>query len=1058
MKKKNFGKFSFKFPYPNLVDFQIKSYNDFIEKKLRKLFLEFTPIKDYSEKEYELHFKDLKIEEPKINDREAKENNISYEAPLKVRWSLKVKSLKEERESEVYFCDFPLITERGTFILNGVERVLVSQLIRSPGVFFTANYFYGQKLFGAKIIPNRGAWLEFDTDQNGIIWVKIDRKRRVPATTLLKLFDIQSEEEIKSIFEEDVKGSVINYIEETLKKDFTKNKEEAMVEIYSHLRPGDLATLENAQGYLRGLFSNHQRYDLSEVGRWRMRQRLNIDTDKDIEKEDMLLNKNDIILTLKEIIKLNKNPESQEDNIDHLGNRRIRNLSELLESRLRVGMLRMERVIKDRMSTIDIAEADPKNIINPRPFASQVKEFFTLSQLSQFMDNQNPLAELEHKRRLSAMGPGGLTRERARFDVRDVQPSHYGRICPIQTPEGQNVGLISHMALYSRINPLGFLETPYFRVKDGKVTKEVVYLNAYEEEKHIIAPATTPQDGEGRITEKLVEARISGRPGVIESKKVDFIDVSPQQILSTASALVPFLEHNDANRALMGSNMQRQAVPCIGSEPPLVATGLEGEVARNSRQLIIAEDDGTIEEVDSKRIIVKYNKEKKEYPLLNYVKSNQYTTIHQKPIVNKGDKVKRGDILTNCASIVDGQLSLGRNLLCAFIPWRGANYEDALIISERVLREDYFTSLHIEDFICDARETKLGPEITTNDIPNVSEEKLRNLDKDGIIRVGAEVEAGDILVGKISPKGKEELTPEEMLLKKIFGEESKEIKDTSLVLSHGKRGKVIRVKVFEREAGEKLDPGVIKRIQVEIAYLRKISVGDKLAGRHGNKGVIARILPEEEMPFLEDGTPVDVIFNPLSVASRMNIGQIFETHMGLVAKKLGYQAVCPAFDGPSVDEVKEELKKAGFSEDGKIILYDGRTGLPLRDRVTVGYMYVMKLIHMVEDKIHMRSIGPYSLITQQPLGGKAQFGGQRFGEMEVWALEGYGAAYTLQEMLTIKSDDVPGRAETYEAIVKGEEIRTPNIPSSFNVLVSELKSLGLNIEVIKKENKKNINY
>jgi len=1052
MKKKNFGKYSFKVKYPELIKFQIENYQEFLEKGLKELFNEFSPIKDYAEKEFELYFKDYKFDPPKYTANEAKENNLSFEAPLKVRCSLKIKSLNEEREGEVYFCDFPMITERGTFILNGVERVVVSQLIRSPGVFFNVNYFYNQKLFGAKIIPERGAWLEFETDHNGVLWVKIDRKRRVPATTLLRFFGIEATEDIKNIFEKDLEGAFIDYIEETLKKDVTKNKNEAILEIYSHLRPGDLATLDNAKSYLYNLFFNSQRYSLSEVGRWRMIQRLGLENKEKIEKEDLFLDKNDIIFTIKEIIRLNKDPQAEPDNIDHLGNRRVRTIGELLESRLRVGMIRLERNIKDRMSTVDIAEAEPKTIINTRPFASQVKEFFTLSQLSQFMDNQNPLAELEHKRRLSAMGPGGLTRERARFDVRDVQVSHYGRVCPIQTPEGQNVGLITHLALFSKINPYGFLETPYFKVEKGRVLKDIVFLNAYEEEKYVIAPATTSRDENGMIKDKVVEARIGGHPGMIEREKVNFIDVSPQQILSTSSSLIPFLEHDDANRALMGSNMQRQAVPSLGSEPPLIATGIEEVVAKNSGQIIIAEEDGVVKEVDANHIKIKTKSGEKEYNLLNFVRTNQYTAIHQKPIVKKGDKIKKGDVICDASSIKDGELSLGKNLLCAFVPWRGANYEDALIISERVLKEDYFTSLHIEDFTCDVRETKLGPEITTNDIPNVSEEKLANLDKDGIIRIGAEVKEGDILVGKISPKGKEDLTPEEMLLKKIFGEESQEIKDTSLVLPHGKRGKVIRVKVFEREKGDVLEPGIIKRVQVEIAYLRKISVGDKLAGRHGNKGVIAKILPEEEMPFLEDGTPVDIIFNPLSVASRMNIGQIFETHLGMAAKKLNYQAICPAFDGPTIEEIKEELKKAGFSETGKETLYDGRTGLPFKEKITVGYMYVMKLIHMVEDKIHMRSIGPYSLITQQPLGGKAQFGGQRFGEMEVWALEGYGAAYSLQEMLTVKSDDVPGRAETYEAIVKGEEIKTPNIPSSFNVLISELKSLGFNIELIKKEN------
>ncbi len=1055
MKKKNFGKYSFKFPYPNLIGFQFESYKDFIERRLKKLFQEFSPVKDYGEREFELWFKDPILHKPKITEEEAKETNSSYEGSLVVPAVLKIKSLGKERKGEVYFCNFPYITKRGTFILNGVERVVVSQIIRSPGVFFTATSFYGRKLFGAKIIPNRGAWLEFETDINGVIWVKIDRRRKVLVTTLLRFFGVETNQEIENIFKEDVKGAEIDYIKETLQRDTTRNRNEAMIEIYSHLRPSDLPTLENAKGFLEAMFFDPKRYDLSEVGRWRMQQRLGIS--KNSDQENCLLTKRDIILTIKEIIKLNKDPKAEPDNIDHLGNRRIRTLSELLDSRLKVAMLRIERNIKDKMSTIEPDEAEPKNIINPRPFASCVKEFFTLSSLSQFMDNENPLAELEHKRRLSAMGPGGLTRERAGFEVRDVQPSHYGRICPIQTPEGQNVGLITHLALFARINPLGFLETPYFKVKNGKVTKQIEYLNAYQEEKYNIAPATTPRDSSGKLINKKTEARVKGEPKLIDSKKIDYIDVSPQQILSVGASLIPFLEHDDANRALMGSNMQKQSVPCIRPEFPLVSTGIEEKVARDSGQLIIAEEEGEVVEVDASHIVVKGKEGRtKKYSLCHFVRSNQYTSISQRPVVKQGDKVKKGDILAEGSAISSGCLALGKNLLCAFMPWRGANYEDAIVISSRVVKNDVFTSVHIEDFTCDVRETKLGPEITTNDIPNVSEAKLRNLDKDGIIRIGAEVEAGDILVGKVSPKGEEELTPEEMLLKKIFGEKAKEIKDTSLVLPHGKRGKVIRVKIFDRAKGFKLEPGVIKRIQVEVAYLRKILVGDKLAGRHGNKGVISKILPEEEMPFLEDGTPIDIIINPLSIASRMNIGQVLEAHLGFAAKKLNYRAICPPFDGPSEEEIKKELKKANLPEDGKVQLFDGKTGLPFKEKITVGYIYMMKLIHMVEDKVHARSIGPYSLITQQPLGGKAQFGGQRFGEMEVWALEGYGAAHTLQEMLTIKSDDVLGRAAAYEAIVKGEKIKTPNIPSSFNVLVSELKSLGLNVELIKGSTHKNL--
>ena len=1050
MKKKNFGKHSFKHPLPDLIKFQIESYNDFLENKLKNLFNGFSPVKDYGGKEFEFYFDDYILQKPKMDADKARANNRSYDASLLAKCRLKIKSTGEEKKGEVYLCNFPLITERGTFILNGVERVIVSQLIRSPGVFFTADFYYGNKFFGAKIIPSRGSWLEFFTDSSGVIWIKIDRKRRIAATTLLRLFGLESTDEIKNTFEKDIKGSEIDYIQKTLEKDFAKNRDEALMEIYSHLRPGDIITLENAEEYINGIFFNFKRYDLSEVGRWRFQQRLSQPAEEKISEKRRMLDMKDIILVIKEIIRLNKDLKAEPDNIDHLGNRRVKTFSELLEAKLRVGMLRMERLIKDKMSTIDLDAIEFKNLVNSRPFFSQIKEFFTLSQLSQFMDNENPLAEIEHKRRLSAMGPGGLTRERAGFEVRDVQPSHYGRICPIQTPEGQNVGLITHLAIYAKINSLGFIETPYFEVKNGRVTKKLKYLNAYEEERYNIAPATTLQDNSGKFIEKRVEARINGKAGVIESKKIDFIDVSPQQILSSASSLIPFLDHDDANRALMGSNMQKQTVPCLRPEAALVSTGIENKIAENSHQVILSKEGGEVVEVDAEHITIKEDKkEKRRYKLLSFVRSNQYTSISQRPVVEKGKKIKKGEIIAEGVAIDSGQLALGKNLLCAFVPWRGVNYEDAIVLSERIIKEDIFTSIHIEDFICDVRETKLGPEITTNDIPNVSEAKLRNLDIDGIISVGSEVGTGDILVGKVSPKGEEDLSPEETLLKKIFGEKAKEIKNTSMVLSHGKRGKVIRVKVFDRAKGDKLEPGIFKKIQVEVAYQRKILVGDKLAGRHGNKGIIAKILPEEEMPFLEDGTAVDIILNPLSVASRMNIGQILETHLGFAAKKLGYQAVIPAFDGPTEKQLKEEFKKAGISEDGKTKIFDGKTGISFRSNVTVGYIYIMKLTHMVEDKIHMRSIGPYSLITQQPLGGKAQFGGQRFGEMEVWALEGYGAAHILQEMLTIKSDDVAGRAAAYEAIVKGEEIKTPNIPSSFSVLVSELKSLCLSIKLLK---------
>jgi DNA-directed RNA polymerase subunit beta len=762
----------------------------------------------------------------------------------------------------------------------------------------------------------------------------------------------------------------------------------------------------------------------------------------------------DVVNVLREIIKLNNNPLAKPDQIDHLGNRRVRALNELLVNRLRVGFMRLERIIKDRMSTLDPLTIAPIQLVNPRPIMAIVKEFFTSSQMSQFMDNENPLAELEHKRRLSATGPGGLTRERAGFEVRDVQPSHYGRICPIETPEGPNVGLVGHMAAFSRINPYGFLETPYFKVEKGRViTPKIYYLNAYEEEKYNIATTGVALDEKGSILSEKVEARIKGEPGITDKNKIDFIDVSPQQAISIATSLIPFLQNDDANRALMGSNMQRQAVPLIKPEPPLVMTGSEENVARDSGQVIISDIEGRVSAVDGSHIVIRSklkNQKSEVHDLQIFSKTNQYTCFHQRPVVKIGDKVKKGDILAEGGATSQGYLALGRNILVAFVPWRGGNFEDAILISDKLVKDDVYTSIHIESFSCDIRETKLGPELTTSDIPNVSEEKLKDLDEEGIVRIGAEVGPNDILVGKISPKGEADLTAEERLLRAIFGEKARDVKDTSLLMEHGKRGRVIGVKIFSRDQGHRLDPGVIKKIEVEVAELRKIEAGDKLAGRHGNKGVISKVLPSEEMPFLEDGTPVDIILNPMGVASRMNLGQILETHLGLAAHTLGYSAISPSLSGATEKEIKEELKRAGLDQDGKAKLFDGRTGLPFPGRITIGNMYMMKLIHMVEDKIHMRSIGPYSLITQQPLGGKAQFGGQRFGEMEVWALEGYGAAHILQEMLTIKSDDVQGRAATYESILKGEEIKEPNLPASFNLLVNELKAMGLAVEVKEK--------
>ncbi len=1034
MLEKFFGKHPSFISLPNLIEVQLDSYKWFQATGLKELFEEVSPIRDWSGKELELYFSDYYFDEPKYDESEAKKQNVSFEAPLRAKLRLVNKKTGEVKEQEIYLGEFPLMTERGTFIVNGVERVVVSQLIRSSGVFFTAENIRGRRLFGAKIIPNRGAWLEFETDSDNAIFVKIDRKRKVPISALLRAFGIEADEKLLAAFK-DVDINIKNrYLESTISRDVSKNQGEGFIEVYKRLRPGDLATVENARQMIEAMFFDFERYDLAKVGRWKFNLRLGLDTP--LTKECRTLRQEDLVAVIKEIIRLNNNPDAQGDDIDHLANRRVRALGELLQNKLRVGMARMERIIKARMTTLDIATITPAQLVNIRPFAAAIKEFFTTSQLSQFMDQVNPLAELEHKRCISAMGPGGLTRERAGFEVRDVHTTYYGRICPIQTPEGPNIGLIGTLASFARVNEFGFLETPYRKVKNGRVSQEIIYMNAFEEQKHDIAHAGVPLTRDGSFVEERVEARIHGQASITKREKIDFMDISPQQFISVATSLIPFLEHDDATRALMGSNMQRQAVSCIKPETPLVGTGVETKAALDSGQVILASQDGRVAEVDADHILLK-NKSGKDsvYPLQTFIRTNQFTSINQHPGVKKGQPIKKGDILANGTAIDKGKLALGQNLLVAFLSWRGANFEDAIIISEKVIHEDRYTSIHIEDFSCDVRETKLGPEITTPDIPNVGEEKLKDLDEEGIVRLGAEAGPNGILVGKISPKGEADLTAEERLLRAIFGDKARDVKDTSLRLPYGKRGRVIGIKIFSREKGDKLPAGVIKTIQVEVAQLRKVMVGDKLAGRHGNKGVIAKILPVEEMPYLADGTPVDIILNPLGVASRMNIGQILETHLGLAARTLGYLAVTPSLDGATEEDIKNELKKAGFSEDGKMILYDGQRGEPFVEKVTVGYIYMMKLHHLVEDKIHMRSIGPYSLITQQPLGGKAQFGGQRFGEMEVWALEGYGSAHTLQEMLTIKSDDVVGRANAYDAIIRGLPIKAPHVPASFNVLV-----------------------
>ncbi|MBD3300551.1 MAG: DNA-directed RNA polymerase subunit beta [Candidatus Moranbacteria bacterium] len=1038
---------------PNLIEIQDHSYQWLVNQGIQELLEEISPISDYTGKNLDLSFLSYYLDEPKYDERTSKQKNISFEAPIRVRVKLSNKHTKKDTEQEIYLGEFPLMTKSGTFIINGVERVVVSQLIRSAGVFFTMRQFKGKKLFGAKLIPNRGAWLEFETDNNGVISVKIDRKRKVPVTALIRIFGFLTDKEIKKTFADIDKGEV-QYIEETLKKDIAKNQGEGYKEVYKRIRPGDMATEENAKQMIDGMLFNPDYYDISRVGRYRMNVRLKMKVaDK---KENMVLSKDDIINTVREIIRLNNDPKSKPDDIDHLGNRRVRSVGELVQAKLRVGFARMERNIKDRMSTCDLETVMPGQLINSRPVAAVVKEFFASSQLSQYMDHVNPLAELEHKRRLSAMGPGGLTRERASFEVRDVHTSHYGRICPIQTPEGPNIGLVTHLSCYARVNDYGFLETPYRKIKkekNGKVkiTDQVDYLTASEEEKYSIVQAGTPIDKKGYFLKDKVQARVKGDPALIDAKDAHYIDISPKQIVSIATSLIPFLEHDDANRALMGSNMQRQAVSCIKPEAPIVGTGIEDKAAADSGQVVLAEEAGEVTEVDADHIVVKSKNKIRHYDLLTFAKSNAFTCINQIPALSKGEKVKKGQLLADGASTENGELALGQNVLVAFTSWRGYNFEDAIILNERLLHEDKYSSIHIEDLIVDVRDTRLGPEIVTRDIPNIGEDRLKNLDEEGIVRIGAEVSAGDILVGKITPKGESDLTSEERLLRAIFGDKSRDIKDSSLYMPNGEKKKVVGIKIFSREQGDKLPSGVMKQVQVTLAQLRKIQAGDKLAGRHGNKGVIARIVPREDMPHLPDGTPVDVVLNPLGLASRMNIGQILETHLGWAAQALGYKVASPVLGGVTEEQIARELKKAGLPQDGKITLIDGVTGEPFEDKSTVGIMYIMKLHHLVEDKIHMRSIGPYSLITQQPLGGKAQFGGQRFGEMEVWALEAYGSAHSLQEILTLKSDDVLGRSKAYEAIVKGDIIPKPNAPTSLQVLINEMKGLGLNVKLLDDE-------
>jgi len=1028
---------------PNLVEVQLDSYKWLVKDGLEEVFKEFSPLKDYSEKKFELSFTKFELAEPKYDEHYAKGNKLTYEAPLRVHAKLINKTTGSEKEQEIFMADFPMMTPHGTFVINGVERVFVPQLARSFGIFFTAQEVKGKRYFGAKIVPARGAWVEIESDPDGALYVRIDKKRKFPATSLLRIFGFDTDAQIKKAFKD---SSALASIETTLEKDPAKTTEDAYIEIYRRLRDGDMATPENAKEFIDGIFSA-ERYDLHEVGRYKFNKRFDLGiTAKNLESKT--ISGEDLKHILSHIAELNSDPHASSDDIDHLGSRRVRPIGEMMQQKVRFGMSQMKRNIQDRMSTIDSDATLPIQFISPRPLQARIKEFFTTNQLSQYMMQYNILAEIQHLRQLSALGPGGLTRERAGLEVRDVHSSHYGRACPIATPEGPNIGLILSLATHARINHFGIIETPYAKVEKGKITGEIIYMDALEDEKYRIAHAGVIYDENGKILEEKVETRKAGKPGLFPPGEVDFIDVAPNQAFSVATSMIPFLEHDDANRALMGSNMQKQGTPCIVPEAPLVATGMEESAAVYSGRIITAPEAGTIDEVDARHIVLKGKSGKKhEFKLVNYARTNGFTSFHQRPYVSLGDKVKKGGVLADTSSSDGGQIALGQNVRVAFMAWGGANFEDAIILSQKLVRDKKFSTIHMDEFVVKVRDTKLGPEVTTHDIPNVGEIKLKDLDEDGIIRIGAEVRPNDILVGKITPKGEAELTPEERLLRSIFGEKARDVKDTSLRMPHGKKGRVVGVKVFSREKGDNLESGIIKSVHVEVAQLRNVSVGDKLAGRHGNKGVISRVLPEEDMPYTKDGTPVDIILTPLGVPSRMNLGQILEIHLGLAANSLDYQAICPPFMGATVDEIKEELSKAGFNENGKVALYDGQTGEEFGQDVAVGYMYMMKLHHMVEDKIHMRSIGPYSLITQQPLGGKAQGGGQRFGEMEVWALEGYGAAYTLREMLTIKSDDIPGRAAAFDAIVKAEPIINQNTPESFNVLLANLRGLALNIDL-----------
>ena len=1031
---------------PDLIAHQKESWKDFIDNGLSEIFEEINPIDDYTGQKLALRFKSYKFQDPKTTKDFAKENNLTFEAPLHVQVELTNKVTGDVKEQEIYLGDYPWMTNQGTFIINGTERVIVSQLIRSEGVYFNAETGSdGKKYYGAKLIPVRGAWLEFETDpKTGVIYVKIDRRRKLPVTTFLRALGRMTNAEMREVFT-DVDNGDVKFIQSTLEKDQSAGPNEALIEVYRRLRPGDLATIENARNMIERMFFDFKRFDYGRVGRYKINKRLNLETPNTTENRSFQME--DLFEIIKEVIRLN-NSQGEVDDIDSLDNRRVKLVGELVARQFRVGMLRMQRNAMDRMSMTDIETVTPGQLVNARPVVAAVREFFAGSQLAQVMDETNPLSELSHKRRLSSMGPGGVTRDRAGLEVRDSHPTHYGRICLVETPEGGNVGLVTNLATFARINEYGFIEAPYLRVVDGKVTNEVVYLDADHEMREIIADAGSKLNEDGSFVESQVSARKNLIPSQVSSSEVTFMDAVHRQVLGAAASLIPFAERDRIDRALTGSAMQKQAVPLLWNEAPTVGTGVEADIARNLSQIVIAEGDGEVVRADSIAVEVKYKSGIVKYELKHFEKTADDRCYNQKVVVSRGQKVKKGDILIEGASIKDGEIALGRDLRVAFMSWGGFNMDDAVIISDRLVKTDMLTNINIKDYTVEVRETKLGPEVVTRDIPNASEYSLRHLDENGIVQIGSEVKPGDVLVGKITPKGEQELSSEERLLRAIFGEKAKDVRDTSQRMKNTGSGKVIGVKIFSKENGHEMRTGVLQQIQIFVAEARKIMVGDKMAGRHGNKGVVAKILPEADMPFMEDGTPIDVILSPLGVPSRMNLGQLFEVHLGMAAKTQGYRVATPSYDGVDAETLSDELEAAGVARDGKVQLFDGQTGEPFEQRTTVGFMHMIKLHHLVADKIHARSTGPYTMVTQQPLGGKAQNGGQRFGEMEVWALEAYGAANMLQEMLTIKSDDVVGRSKAYESIIKHNEIVGPKLPESFNVLVKELQGLGLRVDLL----------